>query len=59
MSNRYQTSVADTCCFLAPGQILQTQFWDYDPSTGPSNSWTIHGMLHNMPVELYMHTDYP
>ncbi|MDI1484887.1 MAG: Ribonuclease T2 precursor (RNase T2) [Ramalina farinacea] len=39
------TAVADTCCFNAPGgQLLQTQFWDYSPPTGPSNSWTIHGL---------------
>lgn len=25
-------------------QLLQTQFWDTDPSTGPTNSWTIHGL---------------
>ena len=23
---------------------LQTQFWDADPSTGPVDSWTIHGL---------------
>lgn len=35
----------DTCCFNYPGgQVLQTQFWDTDPSTGPANSWTIHGL---------------
>ncbi|KAI0046625.1 ribonuclease T2 [Auriscalpium vulgare] len=34
----------DLCCFQAPGGLLlQTQFWDTNPSTGPSNSWTIHG----------------
>ncbi|CZR56972.1 related to ribonucleases [Phialocephala subalpina] len=39
------TSIADTCCFNAPGgQLVQTQFWDTSPSTGPSNSWTIHGL---------------
>lgn len=39
------TAVADTCCFNTPGgQLLQTQFWDTNPSTGPSNSWTIHGL---------------
>ena len=39
------TAVADTCCFNAPGgQLLQTQFWDYNPTTGPSDSWTIHGL---------------
>ncbi|KAJ6469648.1 ribonuclease [Mycena vitilis] len=39
------TSVSDLCCFQAPGGLLlQTQFWDTSPSTGPSNSWTIHGL---------------
>ncbi|KAJ3721865.1 ribonuclease T2 [Lentinula raphanica] len=34
-----------TCCFEAPGGlILQTQFWDTNPETGPTNSWTIHGL---------------
>ncbi|KAJ6520138.1 ribonuclease T2 [Mycena sanguinolenta] len=36
------SSVSNLCCFQAPGgQLLQTQF--PSPSTGPSNSWTIHG----------------
>ena len=39
------TAVSDLCCFNAPGgQLVQTQFWDTSPSTGPSNSWTIHGL---------------
>lgn len=39
------TVQANTCCFAAPGgQILQTQFWDTSPPTGPSNSWTVHGL---------------
>ncbi|CAD6591898.1 MAG: ribonuclease T2-like [Alectoria sarmentosa] len=39
------SAVANTCCFNAPGgQLLQTQFWDADPSTGPVDSWTIHGL---------------
>ncbi|KAJ8474553.1 hypothetical protein ONZ45_g15916 [Pleurotus djamor] len=39
------SSVANLCCFEAPGGLLlQTQFWDTNPSTGPSNSWTIHGL---------------
>ncbi|MCJ1454165.1 ribonuclease T2-like [Mycoblastus sanguinarius] len=39
------TAVQDTCCFNAPGgQLLQTQFWDADPATGPTDSWTIHGL---------------
>ncbi|GLB35849.1 putative RNase T2 family protein [Lyophyllum shimeji] len=39
------SAVSDLCCFEAPGGLLlQTQFWDTNPSTGPSNSWTIHGL---------------
>ena len=39
------TAVTNLCCFNAPGgQLLQTQFWDTNPSTGPTNSWTIHGL---------------
>ncbi len=35
----------DTCCFNTPGgQLLLTQFWDTNPPTGPSNSWTVHGL---------------
>ena len=34
-----------SCCYNTPGgAFLLTQFWDYDPSTGPSDSWTIHGL---------------
>ncbi|KAI9819359.1 MAG: ribonuclease T2-like [Phylliscum demangeonii] len=42
------TSIADgsgRCCFLSPGgQLLQTQFWDTHPPTGPDDSWTLHGL---------------
>ncbi|KAI4858545.1 ribonuclease T2-like protein [Hypoxylon rubiginosum] len=39
------TTVADTCCFNYPGgSLLQTQFWDTNPTVGPVNSWTIHGL---------------
>lgn len=39
------TAQADLCCFNYPGgALLQTQFWDTDPVTGPNNSWTIHGL---------------
>ncbi|MCJ1354993.1 MAG: ribonuclease T2-like [Icmadophila ericetorum] len=35
----------NTCCYVTPGgQLLQTQFWDTDPVTGPTTSWTIHGL---------------
>ncbi|KAF7345316.1 Ribonuclease T2 [Mycena sanguinolenta] len=34
-----------SCCYETPGGLLlQTQFWDTSPPTGPSNSWTIHGL---------------
>lgn len=37
--------VQDTCCVNSPGGLfLQTQFWDTNPVTGPSDSWTIHGL---------------
>jgi len=36
---------SNLCCYESPGGLLlQTQFWDTHPSTGPSNSWTIHGL---------------
>ncbi|KAJ6013904.1 hypothetical protein N7540_008495 [Penicillium herquei] len=39
------TEVTDMCCFNYPGgALLQVQFWDTDPSTGPTDSWTIHGL---------------
>ncbi|KAJ3763953.1 ribonuclease Le37 [Lentinula raphanica] len=41
------SAVSDTCCFETPGVHINhrtLQFWDTDPSTGPSNSWTIHGL---------------
>lgn len=39
------TAVSNLCCFNAPGgSLLQTQFWDTNPVTGPSDSWTIHGL---------------
>jgi ribonuclease T2 len=39
------TVVENLCCFNAPGgQLLQTQFWDTNPPTGPSDSWTLHGL---------------
>jgi ribonuclease T2 len=41
----HNTTAYDTCCFNFPGgDLLQTQFWDTKPATGPSNSWTIHGL---------------
>jgi len=39
------TAIDNTCCFESPGGlILQTQFWDTNPASGPNNSWTIHGL---------------
>ncbi|KAK4540885.1 hypothetical protein LTR36_008827 [Oleoguttula mirabilis] len=42
----HNTSVVeDLCCFNSPGgALLQTQFWDTNPVTGPTDSWTIHGL---------------
>ncbi|KAG6008161.1 hypothetical protein E4U21_004919 [Claviceps maximensis] len=39
-----KTIVENTCCFIPTGHLLQTQFWDSQPATGPSDSWTIHGL---------------
>ncbi|KAI9044011.1 T2 family ribonuclease [Aspergillus affinis] len=45
LSCNNSTAVEDSCCFNAPGgTLLLTQFWDTDPATGPSDSWTIHGL---------------
>ncbi|KAH9812186.1 putative RNase T2 family protein [Teratosphaeria destructans] len=39
------TVQTNLCCFNYPGgSLLQTQFWDTDPVTGPNDSWTIHGL---------------
>jgi hypothetical protein len=44
------TAVADLCCLNAPGgQLLLTQFWDTAPSTGPADSWTLHGLWYFFP----------
>ena len=44
-SSAADSSSVSSCCVNKPGgQFLQTQFWDTDPVTGPSNSWTIHGL---------------
>ncbi len=42
----HNTTIApDSCCFIYPGgQLLQTQFWDTNPTVGPNNSWTLHGL---------------
>ena len=45
LSCHNSSAVEDLCCFNSPGGLLlQTQFWDYDPATGPSDSWTVHGL---------------
>ncbi|GJN80464.1 ribonuclease T2-like [Purpureocillium lilacinum] len=44
LSCHNNTAVEDTCCFIPAGQLLQTQFWDTQPATGPADSWTIHGL---------------
>ncbi|KZT08677.1 ribonuclease T2 [Laetiporus sulphureus 93-53] len=41
------TVQSDYCCFEANGLIQMVQLWDTDPSTGPENSWTIHGLWPN------------
>lgn len=39
------TVVSNICCFNYPGgELLQTQFWDTDPATGPASHWTVHGL---------------
>ncbi|KAK5108635.1 hypothetical protein LTR62_008126 [Meristemomyces frigidus] len=39
------SAIANLCCFNSPGgALLQTQFWDTAPVTGPVDSWTIHGL---------------
>ncbi|KAH9947116.1 ribonuclease T2-like protein [Amylocystis lapponica] len=41
-------AASNSCCLESPsGLIQQVQFWDTDPSTGPSDSWTIHGLWPN------------
>ncbi|KAF5312892.1 hypothetical protein D9619_002613 [Psilocybe cf. subviscida] len=45
LSCRNTTAVSDLCCFESPGGLLvQPQFWDTAPVTGPTDSWTIHGL---------------
>jgi ribonuclease T2 len=56
LSCHNSTAVADLCCFNAPGgQILQTQFWDTAPATGPNDSWTIHGLWYVYRVMLCLY----
>ncbi|KAK4611702.1 Ribonuclease T2-like [Fulvia fulva] len=45
LSCQNTTAQQDLCCFNSPGgALLQTQFWDTNPQTGPVDSWTIHGL---------------
>ena len=45
LSCHNKSAVANTCCFNYPGGLLlQTQFWDSDPATGPADHWTVHGL---------------
>lgn len=45
LSCHNSTVVKNLCCFNAPGgSLLQTQFWDTNPVSGPDDSWTIHGL---------------
>jgi ribonuclease T2 len=56
------TVVENLCCFNAPGgQILQTQFWDTNPPTGPDDSWTLHGLWYvwAIPFHYRLCTDSP
>ncbi|GAB0142159.1 hypothetical protein EsHS_00002721 [Epichloe bromicola] len=39
LSCHNETAVENTCCFLPAGQLLQTQFWDTQPATGPSGTY--------------------
>lgn len=45
-------STEASCCYESPGGLLlQTQFWDYSPSIGPSDSWGIHGLWYVHPLQ--------
>ena len=39
LSCHNETVVENTCCFIPSGQLLQTQFWDSKPATGPSGTY--------------------
>ncbi|GEQ68144.1 hypothetical protein JCM33374_g1811 [Metschnikowia sp. JCM 33374] len=39
------SSISNTCCFESQnGVIVQTQYWDYKPSTGPVEEFTLRGL---------------
>jgi len=45
LSCHNSTTAPNKCCFIYPGgQLLSTQFWDANPSIGPVNGWTLHGL---------------
>ena len=46
------TSTGNDCCVQNPGYILQAQFWWIDPSIGPNDSFTIHGLWYAKPSYL-------
>jgi ribonuclease T2 len=48
LSCQASSTPSNTCCYETPGGLVQqVQFWDTNPVTGPSNSWTIHGLWPN------------
>ena len=51
LSCQNTTIITDTCCTEVQGQVLQVQFWDTDPATGPSDSWTVHGLWYAVHLE--------
>ena len=44
LSCKNTTAIENTCCTEVQGQVLQVQFWDTQPATGPADHWTIHGL---------------
>ena len=51
LSCHNKSAVANTCCFNCPGGLLlQTQFWDTNPATGPADHWTVHGLWSVAPI---------
>ncbi|EMG46557.1 RNY1-A Ribonuclease T2-like 1-A [Candida maltosa Xu316] len=36
---------SNSCCFENPAGVIElTQFWDYNPTTGPDDLFTLHGL---------------
>ena len=44
LSCHNKPAIVNTCCTEVQGQVLQVQFWDTQPATGPADHWTIHGL---------------